>query len=97
MKQSDLLMLGVVAIALLMYQRQAKATAKTPTSPKPAQTGASLTTMGQYWTSLLGPAVGAAVTAGTFKPNTAGDSNASTYYQPVDSGYGDDSVYWGIE
>lgn len=97
MKQNDLLMIGLAALALMMYQRQAKARPPTPTSPKPASTGASLTTMGQYWTSLLGPAVGAAVTAGKYKPNVAGDSNAATYYQPVDSGYGEDAVFWGIE
>lgn len=101
MKQNDLLMIGAVAIGLMMYQRSARAGAKTPTSPKPAQTGASMTTMGQYWTSLLGPEVGNAVKNGTYKPNTAGESNASTYYQPVEGGSasnGDDSgVFWGIE
>lgn len=103
MKQNDLLMIGVAALGLMMIQRQAKAKGNTtPTTTKPAVQGASLATMGQYWTSLLGKDVGDAVAAGKFKPNVNGDSNAATYYQPVDTtgagtGSGDESVFWGIE
>jgi hypothetical protein len=112
MKNDNMILIAAALLGLMLYSKQAGAAGRglvTPTTPKPAQQGASLATMGQYWTNLLGPVVGSAVAQKTFtydawagsalvKDQQAADAaQLASFTPPEVVPTADDSNYWGIE
>lgn len=67
MSNDNLVIIAAVAVGayLLMSKKSNTAAAAAAAAQKPMQQGAGTTSTAQYWTSLLGPLVGRAVSANT--------------------------------